>query len=133
MPAAIIVTDNKNRTVSEIRHLLTKHGGSMAEAGSVAWMFSQKGQIFIDAEHYDEETVFLTASELGAEDIDTEEGLHVVITAVENFSKVKEGLSAEGIEIKDSELVWIPSNTVMIDEKNAEKVLKLMEVIEDSE
>jgi YebC/PmpR family DNA-binding regulatory protein len=128
-----VLTDNKNRTVSEIRHILTKHGGNMAEAGSVAWMFSQKGQIFVDAEHYDEETVFLAASELGAEDIITEEGLHVIITAVEDFTAVKDGLAKEGIEVKDSELVMVPSSTVKLEEKVAEKVLKLMEALEDSD
>ncbi len=128
-----VLTDNKNRTVSEIRHILTKHGGNMAEAGSVAWMFSQKGQIFVDTEHYDEETVFLTASELGAEDIITEEGLHVITTAVEDFTAFKDGLAAEGIEIKDSELVMVPSSTIKPEEKVAGKVLKLLEALEDSD
>ena len=128
-----VLTDNKNRTVGEIRHILSKHGGSMAEAGSVAWMFSQKGQIFIDAEHYDEEAVFLAASELGAEDITSEEDLHMVTAAVEKFTALKDGLAAEGIEIKDSELVMVPSTTIKLDEKLAEKVLKLLEVIEDND
>ena len=128
-----VLTDNKNRTVGEIRHILTKHDGNMAEAGSVAWMFSPKGQIFIDAERYDEEAVFMAASELGAEDITSEEDLHIVTVAVEKFTALKDGMAAEGIEIKDSELVMVPSTTIKLDEKLAEKVLKLLEALEDND
>ena len=126
-----VLTDNKNRTVSEIRHLLSKHGGNMGENGCVSWMFSQKGQIYVDAEQYDEDTVLLEAGDLGAEDMWTEEGLHVISTPVENMSALREGLAGKGIEIKDSELLMVASNTIKLDEKDAGKVLKLMEVIED--
>ncbi|RLB34686.1 MAG: YebC/PmpR family DNA-binding transcriptional regulator [Deltaproteobacteria bacterium] len=126
-----VLTDNKNRTVSELRHILTKHGGHMGEAGCVSWMFTQKGQIFVDAEKYDEETVFLEASDLGAEDMVTEEGLHVITTASEEMTAVREGLVNRNIEVKDAELVMVPSSTVKLDEKDAQRVLKLMELIED--
>lgn len=126
-----VMTDNKNRTVSEIRHLLTKHGGNMGENGCVAWMFSQKGQIYVDAEKYDEDTVLLEAGDLGAEDMWTEEGLHVVSTPVEKLAAVRDGLVGKGMEVKDSELVMVPSSTIKLDEKDAGKVLKLMELLEE--
>ena len=91
-----VLTDNKNRTVSEIRHMLSKHGGNMGENGCVAWMFSQKGQIYVDAEKYDEDTVLLEASDLGAEDMWTEEGLHVISMPVEKMTAVRDGLGRQG-------------------------------------
>ncbi|MBN2288877.1 MAG: YebC/PmpR family DNA-binding transcriptional regulator [Candidatus Glassbacteria bacterium] len=128
-----VLTDNKNRTVSEVRHLLTKSGGRMGEAGCVAWMFSPKGQVYIDAGRYDEETVMLEAGELGAEDMVTENELHVVTTSQENLAALRDGLAGKGIEVKDSEIVMMPSNTIKLEEKDAAKVLKLMESLEDLE
>jgi YebC/PmpR family DNA-binding regulatory protein len=127
------LTDNKNRTVGEVRHGLTKHGGSMAEAGAVAWMFAAKGQLCIDAAQYDEETVFMEASELGAEDVVTEGGSHVVTTAVEDLQKVREGLLEAGIEVLEAEMVRVPSNTIELNENDAGKVLRLLDVLEDNE
>ncbi|HLA39103.1 MAG TPA: YebC/PmpR family DNA-binding transcriptional regulator, partial [Candidatus Glassbacteria bacterium] len=128
-----VLTDNRNRTVGEIKHILTRHGGNMAEAGSVSWMFSPKGQLYIDAEQFDEESVFLEASELGAEDINKEQGLHVITTAVENMQDIRAGLEKKGIAVKEAELVMVPSSTIPLDVKDAEKVLKLMEALEDSD
>jgi len=128
-----VFTDNRNRTVSDMRHLLTKYGGRMGDPGSVAWMFSQKGQVFIDAGRYDEETVLLEASELGAEDMVTENDLHVVTCAPDGLAALVEGLAGKGIEVKDSEMVMVPSNTIKLDEKDAGKILRLMESIEDHE
>ncbi len=127
------LTDNRNRTVSEVRHILTKHGGSMGEAGSVAWMFTAKGQLYIDAAQYDEETVFLQASELGAEDVVSEGNTHVVITAVEDMHKVREGLQSAGVEVQEAEMVRVPSNTIQLDENDAGKVLRLMDALEENE
>ncbi|MFH1070824.1 MAG: YebC/PmpR family DNA-binding transcriptional regulator [Candidatus Glassbacteria bacterium] len=128
-----VLTDNRNRTVGEIRHILTRHGGNMAEAGSVAWMFTPKGQIYVDAEKYDEEAVFLEASELGAEDFTSEAGLHVITTAVEALHNIRDGLQKKGIEAREIEKVMVPSSTIRLDEKEAEKVLRLMEAIEDND
>ncbi|MBW7995091.1 MAG: YebC/PmpR family DNA-binding transcriptional regulator [Candidatus Glassbacteria bacterium] len=127
------LTDNRNRTVSEVRHILTKHGGSMGEAGSVAWMFTAKGQLSIDAAKYDEETVFMEASELGAEDVVAEENCHVVTTAVEDLHKVKDGLQRAGIEVSETEMVKVPGSTIQLDENDAGKVLKLMDALEECE
>ncbi len=127
------LTDNRNRTVSEVRHILTKHGGNMAEAGSVAWMFTAKGHLYIDAAQYDEETVFLQASELGAEDVASEGNTHVVITAVEDMHKVREGLQSAGVEVQEAEMVRVPSNTIQLDESDAGKVLRLMDALEENE
>ncbi len=128
-----VLTDNRNRTVSDVRHLLTKHGGSMGEAGCVAWMFTLKGQIYVDAEQFDEEMVLLEASELGAEDMYTEEGVHVITTPVDLLGAVKEGLLAKGIQIKEAELVMQPSTSIQLGQKEAERVLKLMELLEDND
>jgi len=127
------LTDNRNRTVSEVRHILTRNGGNMAEAGSVAWMFTAKGQLYIDASKYDEETVFMEASELGAEDVVLEDKFHVVTTAVEDLHKTREALIAKGIEIAEAEMVRVPSNTIQLDEKDAGKVLRLMEALEEND
>lgn len=127
-----VLTDNKNRTVSEVRHLLTKHGGGMGENGCVAWMFSKQGQIFVDAEKYDEETVLLEASELGAEDMSTEDGYHFITCTPDMLGTIRDGLTAKGIEVSDSEVAMISSNTIKIeDEKDAEKVLRIMELLEE--
>ncbi len=127
------LTDNKNRTVGEVRHTLTKHGGSMAEAGSVAWMFTAKGQLCIDSAKYDEETVFMEASELGAEDVVADDNFHVVTTAVEDMHKVSEGLKAAGIEVQEAEMVHVPGNTIQLNENDAGKVLRLLDALEDNE
>jgi YebC/PmpR family DNA-binding regulatory protein len=126
-----VLTDNKNRTVSEVRHLLTKWGGSMGEAGCVAWMFSQKGQVCVDAEQYDEETVLLEASDLGAEDMVTENDLHVITVSPDDMTALVNGLAEKGIEVKESEMLMVPSNTVKVEEKDAGKVLRLMEALEE--
>ena len=105
----------------------------MAEAGSVAWMFTAKGQLYIDSSKYDEETVFLEASELGAEDVVSEENAHVVTTAVEDLHKIRDGLQEAGIEVQEAEMVRVPANTIQLDEGDAGKVLRLMEAIEDND
>jgi YebC/PmpR family DNA-binding regulatory protein len=127
------LTDNRNRTVSEVRHILTKNGGNMAEAGAVAWMFTAKGQMYIDAGKYDEETVFMEASELGAEDVSQEDNFHVVTTAVEDMHRIRQALIAKGIEVAEAEMVRVPSNTIQLDESDAARVLRMMDALEDND
>jgi YebC/PmpR family DNA-binding regulatory protein len=132
--AAIIVTaltDNRNRTVAELRHLFSKHGGNLGAANSVAWMFDRKGQIAIDASRYDEETLLLEAAEAGAEDVVEEEDVLKVITSFTEFHPVQQRLRAQGIEFLGAELVMLPKSTVAIEEKEAERLLKLLEALED--
>lgn len=125
------VTDNKNRTVAEIRHLLSKHGGNMGENGSVAWMFDRKGVITITKENYDEEELFEAAIECGAEDMVTEDNGYEIYTAFEDFNAVRSALEEKGIEIENAELARIPQNTVSISGREAEQMMKIMNVLDD--
>ncbi|MEO0216297.1 MAG: YebC/PmpR family DNA-binding transcriptional regulator [candidate division WOR-3 bacterium] len=126
-----VVTDNRNRTTSEIKHILSRHNGSLGAQGSVAWQFQTRGIISVDAKKYDEDTIIAYALEGGALDVKTEEDVYQIITAPENFSKVKEILKNNNIEILSSELTKIPQNTVPVSEKDAEKVLKLFEALDE--
>jgi YebC/PmpR family DNA-binding regulatory protein len=128
-----VLTDNKNRTVSEVRHLLSKHGGNMGEAGCVAWMFEKRGYILVDKKTMDEESLMDIILDAGAEDLknDPAEDNYEIITAPEEFSKVRDALVDSGVKIEMSEIAMIPQNTVALDEKSAAQMLKLMEILED--
>ncbi|MCX7837490.1 MAG: YebC/PmpR family DNA-binding transcriptional regulator, partial [candidate division WOR-3 bacterium] len=134
---AIIVktlTDNRNRTVNDIRHIFSKYGGNLAQTGSVSWQFKPKGVLMVSKDKIDEETIFNTALEAGAEDIKADETSYQIITSLEDFSKVKEKLIENNIPIDHSELTKLPLTTVTItDEKVAEKILKLISAIEELE
>lgn len=127
------LTDNEKRTVAAIRHILSKQGGNLGKDGSVAWMFDQKGQILIDARQHDEETVLLTAIDAGAEDVVTEEGYLRVTTPFTGFQAVQDALHATGIEIEEADLVMIPKSTVAVEGTTAERLLKLIEALEDDD
>ena len=128
-----VLTDNKNRTVSELRHLLTKYGGNMGEAGCVAWMFEKKGYILINKKTMDEESLMDVVLEAGAEDLknDPDEENYEIITAPEDFRRVKEALDSSSVKIEMSELAMIPRNTVSLDERNASQMLKVMDILKD--
>ncbi|MEO0088009.1 MAG: YebC/PmpR family DNA-binding transcriptional regulator [candidate division WOR-3 bacterium] len=134
---AIIVktlTDNRNRTVNDIRHIFSKYGGNLGQAGSVSWQFRPKGVIMVSKEKVDEETIFNIALEAGAEDIKVDESSYQIITSLEDFSKVKERLKENNVPIDHAELTKLPLTTVTItDEKVAEKILKLISAIEELE
>lgn len=125
------LTDNKNRTVAEIRHLFSKHNGNLGENGSVGWIFDRKGLIEIPASAGDEDTVMMTALEAGAADVVTEDETYQVYTEFSNLYTVKEALEKGGIEIAEAAVTMIPQNTVKLEGKPAEQMLKLMEVLED--
>lgn len=127
-----VVTDNKNRTASEIRRIFTKHGGSLGEAGCVAWIFEEKGSIFIEKESVkDEDQLISDALEAGAEDVQISSDSVEVITDPQNFSEVKSKLQEKGYKINQAEVTKVPKNVVPIDGPDAEKLLKLMEELED--
>ncbi len=128
-----MLTDNKNRTVSEVRHLLSKHGGNMGEAGCVAWMFEKRGYILVDKKIIDEESLMDIVLDAGAEDLknDPGEDNYEIIITPEDFSKVKDALIGADVKIELSEIAMIPQNTIALDEKNASQMLKLMEILED--
>ena len=128
---AQVVTDNKNRTVSEIRRLFTKHGGNLGETGCVAWMFDKKGLITVEKSQVDEDRLVGLALDVGAEDVKADEGIFEVVTQPEDFEKVKERLEKEKIAIASGQITMVPKNTVTVDEKHVEQILKLTEELED--
>jgi YebC/PmpR family DNA-binding regulatory protein len=128
-----ILTDNKNRSVSDIRRTFSKHGGNMGEAGCVAWMFQKKGMIVVEKEQADEDTMMEVALDAGAEDINDSESTWEVITAPEDLETVKGAMDEKGIKYTLAELSMIPQSTVKLSGKEAEQMLKLMEDLEDSD
>ncbi len=126
-----ITTDNKNRTLSEIRHTLGKHGGNMGEAGCVSWMFSKKGYIVVERAKADEEKLMNLALEAGAEDIKSDESNYEIITTPHDFENVKNRVKENGIEMALSEVTMVPQSYIRLEGKEAEQMLKLMEALED--
>ncbi len=129
----VCTTDNRNRTVGEVRYLLNKHGGNLGESGCVGWMFDRKGLIRVAAENYDEEELMLTAIDSGADDFASDEGIYEIYTPFEELDNVRTRLEEAGIQIEGAEATFIPQNTVPLDESQAEKMLKLMDALEDNE
>lgn len=127
------LTDNDVRTVASIRHLLSRHGGNLGVDGSVAWMFDPKGQILIDASAHDEDAVFMAAIDSGAEDVATEEGYYRVTTPFAAFQSVQDALRSADIEFEEAEVSMIPKSTVPVDGPTAEKVLKLVDALEEDD
>jgi len=125
------VTDNRNRTVSEIRHVFSKNGGNMGEAGSVSWMFHKKGDILVESAKADEDTVMSVALDAGADDFRVDGSNYEIITAPNTFDAVVDALKAKGIEPVSAEISMIPQNTVRVEGKNAQQVLKLMEALDE--
>jgi YebC/PmpR family DNA-binding regulatory protein len=128
-----VLTDNKNRTVSEIRHLLTKHGGSLGETGCVAWMFEKAGYILVEKNKAEEDPLMEIALEAGATDMKNEpdEDAYEITTESGDYESVKNAINSAGVEISVAEITMIPKNTVELDEKDSIKVLKLMDFLED--
>ena len=128
---AQVLTDNKNRTVSEIRRLFAKHGGNMGETGCVSWMFEKKGLIGVEKSQIDEERLMSIALDAGAEDVRDEGEIFEIVTQPEDFATVKERLDQEKVAVSNAQVTLVPKNTVDIDEKHAEQILKLSEELED--
>ncbi len=126
-----VMTDNKNRTVGELRTILGKNGGHMGENGCVAWIFEQKGFFIVDKSEKDEEELLELAMDAGADDMQTEEDHYTITSAVENFETVRKGLEDGGVKTRVSELTRLPQNTVPVDQKHAKSLLKLMDALED--
>ena len=126
-----VATDNKNRTVAEVRHLFSKNGGSMGENGSVAWMFDRKGIISLPAENRSEDDVMEIVLEAGADDLTTEEDYFEVQTTVESFETVRRTLVDKNFTIENASLQWIAKNMIEVKGEDAEKVMKMIEGLED--
>ncbi len=127
------VTDNKNRTVAEVRHALTKHGGSLGENGSVAWMFDRKGVITMPVQGKTEDDIMELVLDAGAEDIQSEEDFFEITTAVEDFETVRKTIVEAGLEIDNASLQWLAKNTVEVGGETAEKLMKMIDMIEDND
>jgi len=128
---AQVLTDNKNRTVSEIRRLFTKHGGNLGETGCVAWMFDKKGVITLEKSQIDEDRLMGLALEAGAEDVKDEGDIFEVVTQPEDFERVKETFDREKVVLASAQITMVPKNTVTVDGKHVEQILKLTEELED--
>ena len=128
-----LMTDNKNRTMAEIRHAFTKHNGNIGTTNCVAWMFEKKGLIAFEKDKVDEEKLMEVALEAGAEDINDEGATLEVVTDSKDFETVKEALEKSGLEYLFAKNTMVPQNTVKLDTKEAEQTLKLLEALEDSD
>jgi len=126
-----VVTDNRNRTVSEIRHVFSKNGGNMGESGSVSWMFHKKGYIGIEKTKADEETLMTLAIDAGADDFQGDESIYEIYTSPEAFEGVLNALKGKGIETMTSEISMIPQNYIKVEGKTAHQVVKLMEALDE--
>jgi YebC/PmpR family DNA-binding regulatory protein len=134
--AAVIVetlTENKNRTVGEIRHVLGKHGGNLAAENSVAWMFDKKGYIVVEKTKADEDTLMAAAIDAGADDLRDDGEAWEIVSAPEAFQKVLEAVKKLGIEPGAAEIAFLPQNYVKLEGKTAQQMIKLMEALEDHE
>jgi YebC/PmpR family DNA-binding regulatory protein len=132
--AAVLIeslTDNKNRTVADIRHIFSKAGGNMGESGCVAWMFDKKGYIAVENKAVEEEKLMEAALEAGAEDIREDDSNFEVITAIEDFETVKEAIDTAAIPYIVAEVTMLPQSTTFLKGKEAEQMVKLMEALED--
>jgi YebC/PmpR family DNA-binding regulatory protein len=132
--AAILVsaaTDNRNRTVSEIRHAFSKNGGNLGEVGSVAWMFERKSQIIIDGDNTTEDQLMDIALDAGADDIRDQGGAWEILSPPEAHEAVLQALEKAGVATESAEIAMVPKNTVKLEGKNAQAMLKLYEVLEE--
>tara|TARA_B100000470_G_scaffold61800_1_gene46807 strand:+ start:766 stop:1491 length:726 start_codon:yes stop_codon:yes gene_type:complete len=128
-----VLTDNKNRTVAEIRHLITKYGGNLGENGSVSWMFDKKGQIIISKVDQNEDNLFEDSINAGAEDFDEDEDNFIVNTDPLEMMNVRKTLEDNGYKIDSAKVEMLPKNLHKIDKDKSEKVIMLLETIEDHE
>jgi len=127
------LTDNRNRTASDVRHIFTKNDGSLGESGSVAWLFERKGVILVPGE-IDEDELMLAAADAGAEDVEAEESTYRVTTAPENLHAVREALESAGVAIESAESTMVPKTSVEIeDESVARKVVRMMDELEEND
>lgn len=128
-----VLTDNKNRTVSEIRHILSKNGGNLGESGCVSWIFDQRGYILVDKTKVDEDTLMSVALDAGAEDMknDPKEDNYEIITAPENLDAVKNAIAGHKIEISLAEVTMLPKNYVPLEGQPAEQMIRLIDALED--
>lgn len=125
-----IVTDNRNRAVAELRHALTRFGGSMADAGSVLWQFERKGFVSVKGK-FDQDELFLVVADAGADDVRFEDGIAEVYTSLEEFTSVRDTLGESGYSLDEATMIYEPKNAITLDQRAAVQVLKVIEEVED--
>lgn len=128
-----VVTDNRNRTVAEVRHQFTRAGGSLGEAGSVAWQFDPKGIITIPIDNRDPDDIALLAIDAGAEDVQVQDGTVEVQVDPSSFEDVRRTLEDQGIEVENADFAMVPKTTIELDEKTAVQALRLLDALEELE
>lgn len=128
-----VATDNKNRTVADVRHLFSKYNGSLGENGSVAWMFDRKGVITLPTQDKTEDDIMDIVLEAGADDLQTEEDFFEVQTNLESFDSVRKALLAKELQVENASLQWIAKNVIKVNGEDAEKVIKLIDALEESD
>ena len=128
------LTDNRNRTASDVRHLFTKFGGNLGATGAVAWQFERRGIVLVPADGVDEDELVLTVADAGADDVERDGSTFVVSSAPEELTSVREALEAAGLELESAGLSMVPKTTVAIaDESTAKQVVRLVEGLEDND
>ncbi len=125
------LTDNKQRTVAEIRHLISKYGGNLSENGSVSWMFDKKGQITLKANEHEEDVVFEAALEAGAEDFEAADNVFIVSTDSSEIMSVRDALDSQGYEIESANIDMVPKNLHNVESDKEQSVITLLEALED--
>ncbi|MGH7712042.1 MAG: YebC/PmpR family DNA-binding transcriptional regulator [Vicinamibacterales bacterium] len=126
------LTDNANRTVAEVRHRLSRNGGNLGATNSVAWMFERKGQIYVSAAGYpNEDQAMEAALDVGATDFQREDDQYIISTEAGDFHTVRSALATKGITPTDAEIAWMPRQTVRVEGREAESVIKLIEALEE--
>ena len=126
------LTDNRNRTGSDVRHLLSKHGGNLGEPGSVAYLFDKKGVVVVSADRYTEDDL-IVAVDAGAEDIEIDDDVFEVLTEPADLQAVRAALEEAGIEFETAEVLWRPKTRVEVDEDTAAKLLRLIDALDDND
>ena len=126
-----VLTDNRNRAVAELKYALNKNGGNMGENGCVSWMFDKRGLVIVEKDSIDEDELFMAAAEAGAEDVTSSEYSIEILTPFEDFDRVRTVVEETGAQIQVSEITMIPQNTVKLEGKEAERMIRLMGAIEE--
>jgi YebC/PmpR family DNA-binding regulatory protein len=128
------LTDNRNRTASDVRHTFAKHGGNLGTTGAVAWLFERRGVVLVDGDSVDEDELTLAAAEGGADDVERDGTVFQVSSAPESLSAVRDAIEAAGIAVQSAELTMIPKTTVEVaEEAAAKKLIRLIEELEDND
>ena len=128
-----VLTDNRNRAIADVRHILSRHGGSMGAPGCVSWLFDKRGWMIIEKGSIDEDELFMIALDSGADDLTVQDEHLEIITSPGNFEAVREAVEESGAIILEAELTMLPQSTVKSEGKEAERMLRLMEALEDSD